>query len=126
MTIERSQLFPNVAEATAYAVDALAHLHNNIDDISRGYVIRAAVEKRAAYWSSSQYHDQKARNLLDEANDLGAVEAIQLRIRSNGTSGYDNPHRLINTLIPLNNKAFVEIEAARKLVTNDFANVRSF
>lgn len=126
-TCNDTTLFANVSEATAVAVDALANLHNNTDHISRKMAIRAATERRAAFWSSSQYHDQKARNLLDEANDRGATAAIALRISSCGTEGAaNNPHRLINTLVPLNKLAEEDIERARRAYCNAFANVRSF
>lgn len=98
-------------EAAVAAIAGLATLHDNLDDISAKSAIRAAVEGRPAFWSTARYHDQRARNFLDEANNLPLADALNLRKQSSTWNG--DARGLLNTLIPLNAEAAKALDDTR-------------
>lgn len=105
----------DLAVAAAQAVKALSILHNNQDDLSARSAIRAAGEGRPAFWTTARYHDQRARNFLDEANNLPLAVALKLRKQSS-TWVAGGERLILATLIPLNTEATKALAAVKEFV----------
>ena len=88
--------------------------HSNNDDVSRDLAIDAIAAGRAAFWTTAGYSNQCAANLLNDCNKGNSVENALLNWFA-GRSADFKIRAGLDTLIPLNTKASIDLAAAYEL-----------
>lgn len=106
------------AHAQAYMADTpmaarlalldAVEIYNNDDEVSYEIAIEAIASGRAAFWTTSKYHDQIGSVLVNEANTKLMDDAIAFI----PPFKRDGMERYLDTLVPLNAKAETALSLA--------------
>lgn len=85
---------------------AVMELYQNEDTNDRRIVVEVIVEGRPAFWTTANYHDQKARNFFMSCMRMPIPDAL---VKHYGPDIVGHPHQL-DKLVPINRQA---VEALR-------------
>lgn len=103
---------PADIDDTLAAIRALANLHRSSSTLDEELALDAHQAGRAVYWTKCGYSNALAGILLTQANRYGLEKAL-LHCANNCTSSQArNTAYLLSTIIPLNNAAQSEWNAA--------------
>jgi len=106
-----SHTYALAASAARRLIHATARLYDNPNTILEGFAVDAAGEGRAAYWKTTGYSHQTATAFAYAANQSG-IQAALIACVDKKNAG-KSASELLDTLIPLNVKATVELKSAK-------------